>query len=1786
MRGVSMRSWRFRLTLIAINIAGLVWIHHDLTRAPHARIRVLSALPTQDVDAADRFSLIFDEPLALATALNAGLGEPPFTIQPHVPGEWVWAAPERVEYRLAQPLPPGRRFTLRPSPQLERLTGRTLVGPSEFRFETAPLRLLSCSAASSDRTHATIELLFNQPVDPAELLRCLKTSDPANGQPLAAECLTRAPSKMLTARVQRPASNRLHALLDGRLAGYGGELGLGASVEQEVAVSPVFAVLRASAQTPGLTPTSTVRIGFSQSPKADQPVPAVQVTPAVEHLQTRLDGEELLLEGAFECGRRYTASVAPTLLTEEDKPLADAGVISFEIPDREPSVRIPFGNGILSPRGNLAVELKAANIAGVRVRAARVHQNNLASHLRGDHSQATSRELPEKTISLSLARNTVGAQVLSLRELIGEPLGVYHLHAAATDRTWTGDHAVVAVTDLGMTCKTYADGLYVWVTSLRTAKPVTGAEVAAVSYNGQTLASSATDGLGVARLSVPRGHPDGKPWVVTARLGDDLSFLQPDSRPWVIEDVEQGGRDIPTGFDVMLYADRGVYQPGETVHLTGIIRDAEGRVPPPFPLAVRVTRPDGREVAMLAVKIEPNRQGVFHVDYLARDDGRTGPYGFTVHLPGAKEALGQTGVLVEEFVPARLEVTATAAQERFGAADPIVMRAGGRYLFGQPASELPVTAVARLARVPFRSRRCPGFSFEQADAALRERTLEASASLDNQGHATVQLSAAGELPYGYWQGSCFVTVTETGGRSVSAQAEVTVDAAGRHLGLKLSGGRIVPAGLPVECEWVQVDGADALVTPEPMAFVLSRIERDYRVEEVNGRLVWKPVERVRRIAEGEIPPTRVDDFGKFEVTCPAAGEYRLDVAECAAGRATRLVFHATEGLEADEGMPSAEPERLELVLDREEYAPGDLARVLVKSPFAGTLLLTVETDRVLDQRVMEVPGGGIELEWPVQDRLRGGAFLVGTVVRAVDPAAEAWMPHRAIGMTRLRTDHRAGELPLRLVAPATARPGETMRVEARTSTPTDPSSPPIVHLWAVDEGILLNTGYETPRPADHFFAPRRTAVTSSDLFGDLLPDYRRALGMARIGGDGGDEAERIRRSPRSPRRRESSVIWLGARLVDSDGGVRAELRLPDMNGQMRLMATAVEGDSYGSAQHALTLTSPLMVELTAPRFAAPDDHFVVPVKVFNATDRPQVVVMAMQSEGSLSVDEASLHQQVTVEPGRPAVAWLKVTAQGIGPGRVRVRASAENGGAKLLASAEASLPVRPAGALHSETRLLTVRAGQPVRVEVPSALLPETCRTVASVSGTPKVQLQQALEDLIEYPYGCLEQTTSRLWALLHAPELLSGIDGADARPRVVAGMIDAGVARLWSMQTHSGGLGYWPGDNSPNLWATAYAAEFIVQARRVGHAVDARFIEDLAAYLRAELGRSDAGRVDNNLRAHLAYVLAAMNQPPEGWLARLSELRDTLDMAGRAHLAGAWLETGRKDRAAAVLSDDLLAQTVATTTGGRLTSQVRQEAVLLKVLLDLDKSHPWIPSLVQRLEQARRGGCWGSTLENATALAALARFQLSQPQAAAFEGVARAGDLRRPFDQAAPLVLTYAGGLPLEVESQGQGNLYLALTTEGLLKEPRPEEYDRQLRVARRWVSRRGEPVDPAGLRVGDLVVVETTLEALGREGAQRVDNVAIVDALPAGLEVENPRLATSEQVDRPGAGPDHVEFRDDRVLIFTSVGGEPRTFRYALRAVTPGSFAWPAIQASCMYDAAFASLHGGGRVEVARQP
>ncbi|NQV31067.1 MAG: hypothetical protein HQ515_00145 [Phycisphaeraceae bacterium] len=1772
-------SIKFGLLLL-VNVAGLGAIYLGVTSRPASVMYVDTVRMMPDRAEADRLQVVFDRDIVREKAVGQIELRSLCSLEPAWPGTWTWSASDTLEYLLDKPLPRGRVFMLSATTELEQDTGRVLKGKDRFEIKTAPLKFVKCELIAVDRRDVTLRVVFSQPVAPDDFLAHATFKRTQQLRKLdRVVCVTKQPDEALVVRFATPSGGAFEMRIAKGLAGYQADVGLTEDIFVEQEVKLAFSVYSADVETLELGEPTQIEVRFSDSLDESQTIKGVTVDPPVSNLTLSQRWSTLTLTGDFKPGRGYRISVPETVLSADGRALGKAVEVRVDVPDYRSKLAFKYAKGFLSPSGQLALGMKAVNLQAMKINVHRILANNLVHYLHGTDLDVVSRVASDRTLDLDLEHNRPQDVLLELEGLV-QGTGVYRIDACNAHNHWRRDHAIVAITDLAMTAKTETDGMFVWVTSVRTGKPVGGATVQALTYNNQLLAAGKTNDQGIAELHYNSLQPDGSAWVITAQRQGDLTYLQPRDWQWMTEKTAASSRAYARHYEAMLYTDRGVYRPGDTVHLTGIIREAQGSVAPTFPLVVYVFRPDGVRVKELAITREQGDQGMFHVDYLTPEDGFTGQYRFLAHIAGDDHVLGRTEAIVEAFLPVRMEVKAHTATAWQGPNDLPQLHVSARYLWDQPGATLPVSVTGWAKSLAFRSEGYPKCQFGQIQQATKALP-PIKGQLDDTGQIEIPIEVPASLQKGLYTLHLSATVTEPGGRSVSDNSITVLDQIDLHLGLSFPEGDLVEANEPFPVDWVRLTGKDKLAHPGAMAVHLERVEYETVFRTVNDRPIWETVEKtVHDVNTFEIN----DDAAKnrFALNCPQPGRYRLVVKDVSTQAETKVEFDACNPLATDWTVPSDRPEQLTVTVDQKTYRPGALAKVRIQSPIEGTLLLTLETDQVVDQRVVQDAGKSMDLEVPLPDNLRGSFFLVATVVREVDPASKDWTPHRAMGALQVMVDRSDCRLPVKMTLPAKAKPGERVTCIVETAELKDPNTPSYVHLWAVDEGILLAANYQMPNPFDFFLGPRVSGVQSADTFFQLLPDFQRPESMARIGAGDLLEERLQRRSPVPMRRRDSAVLWQEAVPLDATGRAAFDLTLPDLIGQMRFMAVVVDQDKYARAKQDITLTQPLICEATWPRFAAPGDAFQVPVKVFSATEDPVEVGLKIHSTGPIELHSDDNLERVTVWPQSPTTVWLTAKATGIGPVDVTLSWESLDPNRPLSAETHAALTVRPATALHSETLLLQIPAGtEAYAYRVPDSFVAETARTTISVGALPGVQLEAALESLIHYPYGCVEQTSSQLRSLLYAGPIL----GKD-RAEVTDAMIKAGIARLWGMQTRSGGLSYWPGSTQDCLWGTVYAALCLLEAGEAGYAVEPGLTQPLATYLDRQLEARDGDELDYNTKAFLCRILAQFGQVPLGWMMRLAEQDDTLDMAGQAHLAVAFFAAGKRDKALSLLPDRLSDKHAATSTTGRLTSQTCQEAILLAGLLQVNPEHPLIPQLVTRLERARSDGRWQSTLNNASCLSALCQYQSAHDgQVQDFRGSIRAkGHEPLPFDQNDGASTVFAGiDQPITVTSEGTGALYVTITTEGQTRG-QVAPYAHGLKVDRHWVDQYGHDIDLTDLAVGDLIHSRITIQTTGAS----VHNIAIVDALCAGVEVENPSLATSSQVetDEYGQTPDRTEFLDDRVLLFCSADSEPRTFQYNLRVTTLGTFDLPPIQASCMYDPEVACLGAEGRVTVTAEP
>jgi uncharacterized protein YfaS (alpha-2-macroglobulin family) len=1842
----------------------------------------------------------------------------PGTVTPKIAGKWKWETARVLTWTADAPLPKASnfKFTLLPD-RLRTPGGMVLPKPFVSTVSTPRLEVAGVRQAEFDeRDRLVLEVEFNDEVVPAEVLPRLKVLT-ADGKEVGAVVHGDAVGKtarfltdVLPTGSREGAKAYVQVKIAEGLVGRSGPLGLAQAYQCNLPIGSDLIATGANAFFDGHD-TAVLALRFNNEVDLSLLKGLVSVSPAVPfHLARRYDG--VTLNGAFSPATRYTISIAKAPAGVKASSCPKPDTLSVFVPDVSPQYWFEHDEGYLGSAGNRTVLAHAVNEPAVKAVVYRVYDSNLVSwrnHLEGRWAESYGKPIAHKAYPLSRQKNLTQDIRISLDELLPGDAprdGVYLIGLESTrPDSWRDDDnheqenyrgrsaAVLTLSDIGLTAKRARGGVTVWATSLRTAAPLEHVRVRLFSNKNQFMGEAATDRDGLARIKVANIVEGEEPRVILADRVDgdatgtgtsarDLTWLDLSGSKLSFSDADTAGAAyLRSGFEAFIYSDRGVYRPGETVHLRAIVRGADGEMPSSFPVNWKFRRPDLHDWRSFTGKVDSD--GAVSLEVILPDDLPTGRWSVAIGLPGsaAVKAFGNASFQVEDFMPARMQVGVMLDGNRAGGSQRLTMNdaAGAManvqadYLFGKPVADRPVHIVARLDPQTFSPAKWEGWTF--GDAAHTSAVLEGTSvtghrmeapeqSLDEHGSASVPLElgellagdsdgkseaddesvrpkrgrrgaaisqAKGEAKSaGPWRLTVTASVIESGGRAVSNSTQADVDVVPAYIGIHSRG---TDARTTFDVAMVAPDGS-VFSTPSELKATLFHEDWNNSLAYEKGRYVYHST-RVLEPVGKDLGVSLSEGKGTAEVQAPASGSYVLRVLDEKSGAVTSLEFFAGDGAWQD-SFSWENPERLELVVQKgtsggdvmnavkegnwrgavtalaKAMTPkpgtihvGETARVIVRSPFAGRLFLTVETDDVVTSHIVEMPASNMAVPVEITGLCRPNAYVTATVVRAVDPNAK-WQTHRAFGTIRLPVDNSDRKLSVAVDSPAEIRPETSMGAVVRVTDSTGaPVANAAVTLAAVDEGICALTGFKTPDPFAYFARNRALGVEMADLFGQLMPEVAKPDKSSAPGGDKGAYDPR-HASPVSAKRVKPVTLMSTVVHTAADGVARFDFNVPQFTGKLRLMAVASLPNSFGSGTGATLVRSPLLVQSSWPRFAAPGDKFLVPLTVFNnAASNGSASIVMHVSQGGLrfgkqrDVDLPAF----TIKAGGQVTRYVEVTA-GQECGVTRVTFAAKMGDETFAEDVE--IPVRPARPEITRGGFLVASPSKVTEVSLPGGMLEGTRRARIQVTPAPTLQLPQGLEYLERYPYGCLEQTTSALFPLVYLSDIGQQISPGVFEKDRVAMKVNAGITRLIGMQTASGGLGMWPAYREPWPWGSVYAAHFLVEAGKAGFAVPAEFKRQLLAYVRNTLSQSTDNPETVSVQAYACYVLALAGSPERPVMSRLAEviktggdgLREGEGPAeprmseAKFHLAAAWLASGRRDLAEGLIPQELPEPRSLRLHAGSLASPVRERAVLINTLLAVQPDNPALPAMAQKLADGGAQHEWRSTQDTAFAVIALGRYLRQARSAKPYDSIhlVRDGQALTTAESSGSIdwnvdAKDATSKFTVEVNGPGDSKAYVTWLETGVPLTP-PPAADHGLTVRRRLLDERGKPLsDATRVRSGDLIQVELSISS-----DMALENLVVEDLLPAGLEIENPHLNTSDvdvnapaEKDANAFRDERVDMRDDRLVVMGRLNRAGKgTYVYAVRAVTPGDYVMPGARGECMYDIGTSSISQGGRLVV----
>jgi uncharacterized protein YfaS (alpha-2-macroglobulin family) len=1515
-----------------------------------------------------------------------------------------------------------------------------------------------------------------------------------------------------------------------------------------------------------------------------------------------VEGQQLCVDG-LEHGKRYEVHLRAGLPSTVGETLPKASEIAVYVRDRSASVRFTGRAYVLPNRGQQGIPVVSVNATKAKIEILRIGDRGLAgaTSLDGFLKQVQSYELEtirERTgqriwqgeLELANRLNEEVTTAIPVSEAVPDLApGVYLVIASPADGKTT-EYAAPAtqwfiVSDLGLTALSGDDGLHAFVRALGSANPVGEIAVRLVARNNEVLATGRTDARGYVRFDagLMRGTGGLAPAILVAEGNKDYAFLDLATAAFDLTDRGVKGRETPGPLDGYLYAERGVYRPGEPVYLTALLRERAGAASS-APATLVVSRPDGVEYRRIV--LNDAELGGRATTIALPATAMTGTWRARLHTDVKAKSLAQVAFLVEDFVPERLALTLEPQSKSIAVEETASVGVSGRYLYGPPAANLAVEGEIQVRAATGDLPGLAGYRFGLAD----ERVMPVRQPLEN----LPQTGADGRSVIGVrlppipktarpLEAEIQVRLREPGGRTIERSVKLPVDTREARVGVKslFSGGQ-VGEGETASFETVLVDATGKMQTSAPLKWEIVRLNQRWQWYSRDGQWNYEAFTTTKRVGGG----TTVPGAAAAKIDAPQLdwGRYRLEVtsADPKAPAVTSVTFNV--GWYASENADS--PEILDVALDKASYKAGDTARVRINSRVAGKVRLAVLSSNLLAMKDADIPAGGGEIAIPVEADWMPGAYVTAIHYRAMDEGSRR-MPGRSIGVRWLALDTASETLRLTLDAPAKIKPASTLVVPVRIDGLKAGEAARIT-VAAVDIGILNLTRFEAPAPERHFLAQRRLGVEIRDFYGRLIDGMRATRGTLRSGGDG--EGGGGMSAKGSPPVEKPLALFSGIVNVKPDGTAEVRFDVPDFNGTVRLMAVAWSAGKVGSAGSDVIVRDALALTVTAPRFLSLGDEASLAIDVHNIEGPDSAYAVAVEQENpqGLAVSLAQRNPRLTANQRRSERVAIKPAALGRHVYNVRV---AGPGGIEVRRRVAVDVMPPANDIRRATTGKIAAKGGRLIlSSDVLADLIPSSARIALNVGPSAGMDVPGLLAALDRYPYGCAEQTTSRALPLLYVNDVARRIGLAqqdDLKER-----IGKAIARVLEMQDASGAFGVW-GPGVPDLWLTGYVTDFLTRAKELGHAVpQERFTQalDRLANFISYAQDFEKGGED---RAYALYVLARNGRAPIGELRYYADTRiDRFSTAlAQAQIGAALAMTGDKPRAEKAFRTALATMGADDADSGRADygSRLRDGAAVLTLISETRTLPGEQPGLATVIERAQATRSYTSTQEQAwMLLAARALSEAADGTKLTVNGAAHNGELTRALT-AADLG---QGGLSILNTGDTPVAAVVSVTGSALTAEPAASK---GFTISRTYYTLDGSKIEtgdgPMSVAQNDRMVVVLKLE-----GQHTGGRVLLVDRLPAGLEIENPRLVESGDIKslawlQTAGKPAHTEFRDDRfVAAFDYFQGEDRssgtkptaTVAYIVRAVTPGRYVHPAAAVEDMYRPDLYARTGAGQLVV----
>ncbi|WP_321515546.1 MG2 domain-containing protein [Marinifilum fragile] len=1334
----------------------------------------------------------------------------------------------------------------------------------------------------------------------------------------------------------------------------------------------------------------------------------------------------------------------------------------------------------------------------------------------------------------------------------------------------------IFASDLGLIAKAGNDKSITFaVTNLLTAQPENGVELEVYNYQKQLMARLKTDNQGFATVQLDR-----KPFLLVAKKGSQRGYLRlDDGSSLSLSNFDVGGAQIQKGIKGFIYGERGVWRPGDKLFLTFVLEDAGKTLPENHPVIFELLNPEGQTVVHKVSTSGIN--GFYSFNCETDSEAPTGNWMARVKVGGASFT---KVVKIETVKPNRLKINLDFGTE------VLKSKASGqnldmevKWLHGATARNLKSNVSLKFSPTKTSFQKYKSYIFDDpAKEFEADEQVVFDGKVDQNGKAVVPLNLKGNKSAPGMLNANFVTrVFEEGGDFSIDMQRVKFAPYNSFVGMKMPESKR---------GWYLTDTDHELkiATVDAEGNPVDRKKIVVKVYKIDWRWWWDSSEEnlasyIRRSS------TRIVDYKTISTKNGQAtyklnieyndwtdyGRYLIQVFDQESGHSAGTTAYFSEYYgRSPEGMPG-NANMLSFVSDKDKYEVGEEATITIPSSKTGKALVSIETGaKVLDAFWVETDSRESKFSFNITPDMAPNAYVN---VSLIQPHAnvENDLPIRMYGVIPIMVEDPATRLNPQIDMPEVLEPEKEFVVNV-----SEKDGKPMTYTIAVvDDGLLDLTRFKTPNPWYTFYAREALGVKTWDMFDLVMGAFGARLENAfAIGGDedlkGKKQAKANRFKP--------VVMFYGPFTLHSGDSKKHRIEMPNYVGSVRTMVVAGNKGAYGNAQKTSKVRKPLMVLATLPRVVGPDETVKLPVTVFAMDPKVKDVKVRIQPNEYLIPQDGKEKAIVFEKTGEQVVNFdLKVAAK-LGIARVKVIAESGN----LKATYDIELDVRNPNprVVNVTDTLLTNGKTFEMAVDLPG--MEGTNKAVLELSNIPPIDFGRRLEYLIDYPHGCIEQTTSSVFPQMY----LNGVVELTADQKVrIEENIRAGLTRLLKFQLANGGFSYWPGGTYASSWGTSYAGHFMLMAEEKGYTLPIglksswlKYQKSAAKSWKKSTYEGYSYQRNDLLQAYRLYTLALADEPDLASMNRLRE-QSNLSNDARWRLAATYRIIGKKEVAEELISGLSTEVKSYREHSGSFGSSLRDKAMILETLSLLDQRTKAFP-LVQEISKKLSSDSWMSTQTTAYCLVAMAEFAGGEnPGQMSFSytlnGKTEEMISNSPVKQ---IPIDVKSGKPnVKIENLSDAVLYTRVIASGIPVAGDSTAVEKNLKLKIVYKDMQGNVIDVSKLQQGTDFKAEVTIE---NPSVNKYEQMALTQIFPSGWEILNTRFGEVDQVNENDM-PDYQDIRDDRVYSYFELDRyKDKTFTIALTAAYVGKYYLPTISCEAMYDNNINARKPGQWVEVVK--